>query len=172
MSSNRQAFPFVCKRDYNGATFKIVKWDPQVTKLPTSHKATPAYGTATRVKIWDLPTTEKGYGIASELWCASKFSELCARARHEALKLHRMHLTGFVGRVVEGQLGLRKGNWLDGSKLEFLTIVRFMYFWCELVLTLTRLLRSRVLVPRAPTLSAAAYYKSGKKKKFKMAVPG
>jgi hypothetical protein len=37
-----------------------------------------------------------------------------------------------------------EGNWLDGSKLEFLTIVRFVYFWCEEILGLILLLRAHI----------------------------
>jgi hypothetical protein len=76
---------------------------------------------ATRLTIWDLPTTEK---------TAMEFLQKCSVVQEfrNCARGHAMKLVESVSRApywycpksgCRSQIGLRTGNWLEGSRLQF-----------------------------------------------------
>ncbi|GFQ93083.1 uncharacterized protein TNCT_41431 [Trichonephila clavata] len=81
--------------------------------------------------IWDLPASEKdavellqGYGIIP--------NERTCKNSHK-MKLYFGKQIFWKCNVEEcnQHLGVRTGNWFEGSRISFVTAVRFIYCWCK-----------------------------------------
>ena len=79
--------------------------------------------------IWDLPTTEKdAIELLQDRGLLHKTQE--CRKGHP-MKLYHKQRPVWECCKCSQQQGLSSGNWFSNTKLPFLTIVRFIYFWAK-----------------------------------------
>ena len=81
------------------------------------------------MKIWDLPATEQAAIEFLQDHLLLHKTRLC-RNGHEMKICYRQRPV-WECKKCRQQLGLRSGNWFSNTRLPFLTIVRFIYFWAN-----------------------------------------
>ncbi|GFR11813.1 uncharacterized protein TNCT_657771 [Trichonephila clavata] len=81
--------------------------------------------------IWDLPASEKdavellqGYGIIPN-------ERTCKNSHKMKLYFGKQIFRKCNVEECNQHLGVRTGNWFEGSRISFVTAVRFIYFWCK-----------------------------------------
>lgn len=84
-----------------------------------------------KMKIWDLPKTEtEAIEFLQNRGLLHK-SRQCQNGHQMKLYLGGRNQWACNTVGCRKRLGLRSGNWFSNTKLPFLTMLRFIYFWSE-----------------------------------------
>jgi len=80
------------------------------------------------MNIWNLPRTEvEAVRLFQEKGIIAK-NKICANGH--PMKIYFGARIFWKCRICNSKISVRQGNWLSDSRIDFVTIVRFIYGWC------------------------------------------
>lgn len=83
------------------------------------------------MRIWDLPKTEQDAILFFQERNILPKKRKCTNSHDMKLYFGKRKFWKCNLRQCDQQVGLRKDNWFEGSRIPFCSALRFIYCWCE-----------------------------------------